>query len=119
MFILEGSDSLFTFHITEHSKSWTVSNVDLTLYDKILLEVRYTTWIVEYEWSIDNEENIESNSTSYVSFEIVWEATKGKAWPVRCDIWGVKDEQKVRFNWDTIQWEVLPSIKVPEWIVNG
>lgn len=118
MFILEGSDTLFTFHITEHTKSWEVNEVDLTVYDKILLEVRYSDWIREYEWSLDNEENQSNNSTSYVSFEIYGEYTTGRAWPVKCDIWWVKNAQKVRFNWDTIQWEVLPSVKVPEWIAN-
>lgn len=119
MFILEGSDTQFTFHITEHTKSWNVSEVDLSVYDKVLLEMRYTTGVVEYQGTLENEENTEHNSTSYVKFELLSEATKGKVWPIKCDIWGVKDEQKVRFNFDTIEWAVLPSVKVPEWIVNG
>ena len=119
MKILEGSDTQFTFHITEKTKSWQASDVDLTVYDKILLEIRYVTWIVEYQWSLENEENTANNSNSYVKFEILSEATKWKSGKISCDIWGVKDAQKVRFNFDTIIWEVLPSVKVPEWIVNG
>lgn len=118
MYILEGSDTQFTFHITEHTKSWQTNEVDLSVYDKVLLEVRYIDGLREYEWSLDNEENIEKNSHSYVTFVIVWEATMWKSWPVKCDIWWIKDAQKVRFNWDTIQWEILSSVKVPQWIAN-
>jgi hypothetical protein len=49
MFILEGSDTQFTFHITEKTKSGQVNDVDLTVYDKILLEMRYPNGVVEYE----------------------------------------------------------------------
>ena len=118
MFILEGSDTQFTFHITEHSKSWQVQEVDLSVYDEILLEMRYSTWIVEYKWTLENDENTEHNSNSYVKFELLSEATKWRTWPIKCDIWWVKEEQKVRFNFDTIEWAVLPSVKVPEWIVS-
>lgn len=119
MYILEGSDTQFTFHITEHSKSWQVSEVDLTVYDKVLMEVRYVNWIREYEWSLDNEENTSKNLHSYVSFELVWEATMWRAWTVKCDIWWVKDWQKVRFNFDTVIWVILPSVKVPQqWTAN-
>ena len=119
MFILEGSDTQFTFHITEHTKSWQTSEVDLSIYDKVLLEVRYINWVVEYEGSLDNDENTEHNSTSYVKFELLSEATTWRSWKVKCDIRWVKDSQKVRFNFDTIEWEVLPSVKIPQWIVNG
>lgn len=117
MYILEGSDTQFTFHITEHTKSWQTSEVDLTVYDKVLLEVRYVDWIREYEWSLDNEENTSKNLHSYVKFDILGESSKGRTWNVKCDIRWVKDAQKVRFNWDTINWEILSSVKVP-WIVN-
>ena len=46
------------------------------------------------------------------------EYTEWRSWPVKCDIWWVKGEQKTRFNWDTIRGEVLPSVKIPEWIAN-
>ena len=114
MFILEGSDTQFTFHITEKTKSWQTSEVDLTVYDKILLEMRYPNGVVEYEWSLENDENSSSNTHSYVKFEILSEATKWKSWKIRCDIWWVKGAQKIRFNFDTIQWEVLSSVKVPD-----
>lgn len=120
MFILEGSDTQFTFHITEHTKSWQINEVDLTEYDKILLEIRFTDWIEEYQWDIDIEENTEKNLHSYVRFDLFSEQSAGRSWKVKCDIWGVKDwVKKIRFNWDTIQWEVLPSVKIPQWIVNG
>jgi len=117
MFILEGSDTQFTFHITEKTKSWQTSEVDLTVYDKILLEVRYTNGVVEYEWSLEAEENT-WDIHSYVKFDLLSEATKWRSWKIRCDIWGVKDEKKVRFNFDTIKWEILSSVKIPEWTAN-
>ena len=118
MLVLEGSDTQFTFHVTEKTKSWQVNDVDLTVYDKILLEVRYVNWVVEYEWSLENEENTANNKHSYVKFDIMSEYTEWRSWPVKCDIWWVKGEQKTRFNWDTIRGEVLPSVKIPEWIAN-
>ena len=119
MFVLEWSDTQFTFHVTEKTKSWQTNEVDLTVYDKVLLEVRYVNWVVEYEWTLDNEENTAKNSNSYVKFVLVSESTKGRVWLIKCDIWWVKDEQKVRFNFDTIKGQILSSVKVPEWIVNG
>ena len=120
MFILEGSDTQFTFHITEKTKSWQTNEVDLTEYDKILLEIRFTDWIQEYEGDLDNEENTEKNLHSYVRFDLFSEQSAWRSWKVKCDIWGVKDwVKKIRFNWDTIHWEVLPSVKIPQWTVNG
>lgn len=118
MKILEWSDTQLKFHITESLRcQWTETSVDLTEYDKVLLEVRYVNWIVEYEWTIDNGQWWEWNS--YVIFDIFSEATAWKSWPVSCDIWGVKDGvKKIRFNEETIIWEVLPSIVIPEWTVN-
>ena len=118
MKILEGSDTQLKFHITEKLKcSGTETDVDLTQFDKVLLEMRYTTWVVEYEWVIDNWEWGEW--TSYVIFDIFSEATAWKSWRISCDIWGVKDGvKKLRFNEETILWEVLPSIVIPEWTAN-
>jgi len=114
MKLLEGSDTQLKFHITEKLKcSGTESNVDLTIYDKILLEVRYIDGVREYEGVIDNGEWGEGNS--YVIFDILSEATAWRTWKVSCDIWGVKNEQKVRFNENTIQGDILPSITIPEW----
>ncbi len=118
MLVLEGSDTQFTFHVTEKTKSWQTNEVDLTVYDKILLEVRYVNWVVEYEWSLENEENTANNNHSYVKFDLLSESTKWRVWPVKCDIWGVKDAQKIRFNFDTIKGQILSSVKVPQWIAN-
>lgn len=118
MKLLEGSDTQLKFHITEKQKcSGTETDVDLTEFDKVLLEMRYTTWIVEYEWTIDNGEWWEGNS--YVIFDIFSEATAWKVGIISCDIRGVKDWiKKLRFNEDTITWEILPSIIIPEWTAN-
>lgn len=117
MKLLEGSDTQLKFHITEKLKcSGTETNVDLTQFDKVLLEMRYTTWIVEYEWTIDNWKWGEW--TSYVIFTILSEATAWKVWAISCDVWWVKWTSRLRFNESTIIWEVLPSVKIPEWIAN-
>ena len=118
MKILEGSDTQLKFHITEKLKcSGTETDVDLTQFDKVLLEMRYITWVVEYEWVIDNWDWGEW--TSYVIFDIFSEATAWKSWRISCDIWGVKDGvKKLRFNEETILWEVLPSIVIPGWTAN-
>lgn len=111
MNLLEGSDTQLKFHITQ-TESWTTTNVDLTEYDKVILTVKYINWIVEYEWEVDNQ------NTSYVVFEILSEATKWRRWGISCDIWWISNEQKIRFNDETIKGKVLPSIKIPEWIVS-
>lgn len=108
MKLLEGSDMQIKFHVIE-IEDWAISDVDLTVYDKIILTIRYTTWIVELEWTIDSEEE----SNSYVIFDIFSESTKWKSWKVSCDIRWVKDAGKNRFNLMTITGDILPSIKVP------
>ena len=115
MFILEGSDTQFRFHITEKSSCWDENDVDLTAYDNIILTVKYADWsIVEYLWNVDE------NETSNVVFDIYSEATIWKVWEIKADIWGVKDVQKHRFNEETIRGNVLNSLKVPEWnVVSG
>ena len=117
MKLLEWSDTQLEFHITEKIyENGTLkeeNDVDLTEYDKIILTIKYVDWVVEYEGSISEE------SDSNVIFDIFSEATKWRAWKAIADIWGVKGEKKVRFNSFTIDWDVLYSIQVPEWIVNG
>ena len=115
MKIREWSDTQLKFHITERTSEWETNEVDLTEYDKILLEIRYVTGRVEYEWEIDSEEE----SDSYVIFDIFSEATEWKAGMIKADVWWVKDAKKHRFNRMTIEWEVLPSVKVPEWNLTG
>lgn len=112
MRIREWSDTQLKFHITERTSNWEINEVDLTEYDKILLEIRYVTGKVEYEWKIDEEWN------SYVIFDIFSEATEWKAGRMKADVWWVKGVKKHRFNRMTIDWEVLPSVKVPEWTVS-
>lgn len=122
MRILEWSDTQLKFHITESERScngdvWTVTEVDLTTYDKIVLEMRYKNGVVEYEWVIVNEDGDTSNSN--VVFTIYSESSAKRAWLISCDIWWLKDDSKVRFNEYTINWEILPSIVIPRWDVNN
>ena len=114
MRILEWSDTQITYHITVESQSWDYEEVDLTEYDKILLEIEYRKGgVVEYEWTVDSEKN------SYVVFDIFSEATEWKSWPIKADIWWVKDwVKKIRFNSETIKWEVWASVKIPDLTVN-
>ena len=110
MKILEGSDTQLLFHITQ-TEDWLTTDVDLTQYQKVLLEIRYITGVVEILGTVWQGEW----EHSYVTFDILSEGTQGKVWKVSCDIWGVKNESRIRFNSNTIQGEVLSSIKVPEW----
>lgn len=123
MKILEWSDTQLKFHITETENScgcndWTATEVDLSDYDKIVLEVRYNNAVVEYEWEIVQETEWQT-TTNYVVFEILSESTIGRTWIINCDIWWIKDASKVRFNEYTIVGEILPSIVIPEWSVNN
>ena len=115
MFIPEWSDTQFRFHITEHSSCWEESEVDLSNYDKLILTIKYSDWsIVDYLWEVDETKN------SIVVFDILSEATVWRVWEIKADVWWLKDNQKHRFNEETIKWKVLNSLKVPEWdIVNG
>lgn len=110
MRIREWSDTQLKFHIIERTSDWQTNEVDLAEYDKILLEVKYSTGKVEYEGTIE--------WTSYVIFDIFSEATEWKAGKIKADVWGVKGVKKHRFNRLTIDWDVLPSVKVPEWTVS-
>lgn len=114
MKILEGSDTQLMFHITQ-TEEWLTTDVDLTQYTKVILTIRYITWIVEVEWVVGQWEW----EHAFVTFDILSESTQWKAWKVSCDIWGVKNESRIRFNSNTIQGEVLSSIKVPEWIAEN
>lgn len=123
MKILEWSDTQLKFHITETENScgcndWTATEVDLSDYDKIVLEVRYNNAVVEYEWEIVQETEWQT-TTNFVVFEILSESTIGRTWIINCDIWWIKDASKVRFNEYTIVGEILPSIVIPEWSVNN
>lgn len=123
MKILEWSDTQLKFHITETENSCgcndgTATEVDLSEYDKIVLELRYKDLVVEYEWTIV-EETVWQTTTKYVVFEILSTSTTGRIWLINCDIWWIKDLSKTRFNEHTIVWEILPSIVIPEWNVNN
>lgn len=123
MKILEWSDTQLKFHITETENSCgcndgTATEVDLSDYDKIVLEVRYNNAVVEYEWEIVQETEWQT-TTNFVVFEILSESTIGRTWIINCDIWWIKDASKVRFNEYTIVGEILPSIVIPEWSVNN
>ena len=122
MKILEWSDTQLKFHITETENSCgcndgTATEVDLSEYDKIVLEVRYNNGVVEYEWTVVTEWEWQ-NAMHYVVFEILSESTIGRIGVINCDIWWIKDDAKVRFNEHTIVGEILPSIVIPQWSAN-
>lgn len=108
MQILEWSDTQLTFHITQTEWS-TTTNVDLTQYDKIILTISLWWVVLDIEWEIDWQDS------SKIIFDLLSEQTKWRCWWVQADIWWLKDAEKIRFNLNTIQGNVLHSIKVPEW----
>lgn len=114
MRIREWSDTQIKYHVIEKTSEGETNEVDLTEYDKILMEIRYSDGIREYEWEIDTEEE----ENSYVLFDIFSEYTKWRAGKVRVDVRWVKDAKRIRFNRETIIWEILPSVRVPEWNVS-
>lgn len=108
--IYEWSDTNIEFVITE-LEDWQETGLDLTEYDNVILVVNYSEWtITEYTWTVDWEDS------SDVVFEILSESTVWKSWKVRAEIWGISGEDKVRLS-NTFEWEVLHSIKIPEWTV--
>lgn len=108
--IYEWSDTQLEFEITEKINC-DETPMDLTEYDKVVLNIKYSNDdIVEINGSVDNEVKSE------VIFDLFSEATVWKSWDVRCEIWGIKDDKKVRLS-DVMEWEILHSIKIPEWIV--
>jgi len=112
MRLLEWSDTQLTFHITE-TEDWTTTNLDLTQFDKVLLVMKFSNETLEIEWTVDSENNY------LVRFDIYSEQTKGKAGSVFVDVWWIEWTTRLRLNRETIQWNILSSVKVPEWIVNG
>lgn len=116
MRILEGSDTQLKFHITEKEYENGVvvaeNDVDLTAYDKIVLVIKWFDGVEEYDGTIDNWQGGDGNA--YVIFDLFSEDTKDKSGNAQADIWGLKNEQKVRFNSFTINGEVLHSIIIPQ-----
>ena len=111
MKILEWSDTLLTFKITQTELN-TTTDVDLTEYDKVVLTISMWWIVSDIEWDINLED------TSKITFDLVSEQTKWRCWSIQADIWWLKDAKKLRFNQNTIQWTILHSIKVPEWTVS-
>lgn len=68
MQIIEGSDTMLTFNITE-TNDGTTTNVDLTTYDKVVLTLQLTNGIIEVLGDVD------SKNTNQVTFEILSEQT--------------------------------------------
>lgn len=68
MQIIEGSDTMLTFNITE-TNDGTTTNVDLTTYDKVVLTLQLTNGIIEVLGDVDSE------NTNQVTFEILSEQT--------------------------------------------
>lgn len=108
--IYEWSDTQLEFVLSE-MQDWVETPLDLTEYDKVILTIKYSDWnIVDIEWEVDSED------ISNVVFDLFSEATVWKTWEVKSEIRWIKDNKKVRLS-DTMEWEVLHSIKIPEWIV--
>jgi len=78
-----------------------------------LLVMKFSNETLEIEWTVDSENNY------LVRFDIYSEQTKGKAGSIFADVWWIEWTTRLRLNQETIQWNILSSIKVPEWIVNG
>lgn len=112
MKILEWSDTQLIFKITE-TENWTTTPVDLTEYDKVVLSISLWWTIIDIEGEVDWQD------TSKVTFDLFSEQTKNRCGGVQADIRWLKDEKKLRFNQNTIEWTILHSIKVPQWDVNG
>lgn len=68
MQIIEGSDTILTFNITE-TNDGTTTNVDLTIYDKVVLTLQLTNGIIEVLGDVDEQ------NTNQVTFEILSEQT--------------------------------------------
>ena len=113
MILLEWSDTQLKFKITE-TEDWTTTDVDLSQYDKIILTMKYKNGIVDYEWDVVSE-TVWQTTKTYVVFELLSESTAWRRWAISCDIWWVAWDSKIRFNEETIKWQILPSIKIPEW----
>ena len=108
--IYEWSDTQLEFVLSE-MQDWVETPLDLTEYDKVILTIKYSDWnIVDIEWEVDSED------ISNVVFDLFSEATAWKSWEIRAEIRWIKDNKKVRLS-DTMEWEILHSIKIPEWIV--
>lgn len=108
MEIIEGSDTMVTFKITE-TNNGTTTNVDLTTYDEVVLTLLIGGGVLELQGDIDNQDH------SLVTFDIVSELTTNKCWALQADIRGLKDAKKLRFNQTTILGSILHSVKVPAW----
>lgn len=109
-YIYEWSDTHLEFVLTEKT-NWEETPLDLTEYDSVVLVIKYSDdYISEITWIIDSED------ISDVVFEILSEATTWKSWKFYCEIWWLHWEDKVRLS-ETFEWEILHSIKIPEWII--
>ena len=104
--ILEWSDTRLRFHITKTEWQET-TDVDLTEYDKIILCIRFVKDTVEFVWTVDEENH------SNAIFDLFSESTKWRRWIISMDVWWLKDAKKLRFNLNTVKWNILPSVKVP------
>lgn len=112
-FLPEGSDSQLVYHVVARTSCWDETDVDLTDYDKVILTIKYSDWnIVDIEWEIDQEHKY------IVTFDILSESTAWRVGKFKAEIWWISWAEKHRFNEETIIWEVLDSLKIPEWIVS-
>lgn len=109
-FIPEGSDTELIFHVTEETSCWEETDIDLSVYNSVVLKIKYANWeIVNYTGSVNQEHNY------LVTFTILWESSVWRAWEFKAEIWWIKWAEKHRFNKNTFVWDVLASIEIPEW----
>ena len=104
MQLLEWSDTRVRFKINEIEDNIT-SVLD---YDD------FTDYRLEIKGTVDD-----TTDPNTVYFDIFSEYTNDKQWTFTADIWGTKNEKKVRFNPTTIKWKVLNSVKIPDGVQNN
>ena len=112
-FIPEGSDTQLRFHISEETTCGEETDIDLTEYDKVVLTVKFWNGdTIDIEWTVNTE------TIWDVSFDILSEQTVWKTWVFKAEVWWIAWAEKHRFNQATINWDVLASLRIPQWIVS-
>lgn len=114
MQILEWSDTRVRFKINEIEDNIS-SVLDYDDFTDYLLEIKFADDSeLEIKWTVDTTTN-----PNTVYFDIFSEYTEDKEWTFTADLWGCKDEKKVRFNPTTIKWKILNSVKIPDVLQNN
>ena len=114
MQILEWSDTRVRFKINEIEDNIS-SVLDYDDFTDYRLEIKFADdTLLEIKGTVDDTTN-----PNTVYFDIFSEYTDAKEWTFTADIWGTKNEKKVRFNPTTIKWKVLNSVKIPDGVQNN